>query len=61
VGIRDKRSHVDGIKGEVKKGGEPHNAYTDCKLEGEILWRIKKGENLFPEYKKFGIPDYLRK
>jgi len=37
-----------------------HNALEDCKLEGECFWRLVYGKNLFPEYFKFPIPNYLK-
>ncbi len=37
-----------------------HNALEDCKLEGECFSRLIYGKNLFPEYFKFFIPNYLK-
>lgn len=37
-----------------------HNALEDCKLTGECFSRLIYGKNLFPEYSKFKIPDYLK-
>jgi DNA polymerase III epsilon subunit-like protein len=39
----------------------PHNALTGAKFEAEALSRIIYGKNLLDEFKKFEIPDYLRK
>ena len=50
--------HVDN---SIKQEGTPHNALEDCKLEGECVYRLKFGKNLFPEYSKFEIPEVLRK
>lgn len=58
-GLPDERINVRG--GEIIKKGKPHTALEDCKLEGESIYRLKFGENLFPEYTKFIIPDYLIK
>lgn len=38
-----------------------HNALEDAKLEGEAISRIRFGKNLFKEYEKYPIPDYLKK
>jgi len=57
-GIQDIRKQ--NIKGKII-GGENHDALNDCRLEGEELYRIKFGKNLFPEFKDFPIPDYLKK
>jgi len=38
-----------------------HNALEDCRLTGECFSRIIYGEGLLEEFKKFEIPDYLRK
>jgi DNA polymerase III epsilon subunit-like protein len=38
-----------------------HNALEDCKLEGEAYCRLKFGKNLFEEFRKFDIPEYLKK
>lgn len=58
-GILDERINVRG--NEVIKEGKFHNALEDCKLEGEVYYRLKFGKNLFEEFRKFGIPDYLKK
>ncbi len=38
-----------------------HNALEDCKLTGECFSRLMYGQNLFPEYKKYPIPEELKK
>ena len=38
-----------------------HNALEDCKLTAECFSRIVDGENLFPEYSGFEIPEVLKK
>jgi len=58
-GIPDERINVRGS--EVVKEGKIHNALDDCRLEGEILYRLKFGKNLFDEFKRFEIPGYLKK
>jgi DNA polymerase III epsilon subunit-like protein len=58
-GIKDNRINVKGNK--IVKSGNYHSALEDCKLEGEAFMRIKFGINLFPDYAKFKIPDYLIK
>jgi len=40
---------------------EVHNALEDCKLTAECFLRIIYKRNLFPEYAKFPIPEYLKK
>ena len=40
---------------------QTQNALEDCRLGGEVLYRAKFGKNLFLEYAKFKIPDYLKK
>lgn len=60
-GIKDPRVHIRGITGKVEKEGVPHNSIHDCKLEGECLWRLEYGKNLFPEFEKFKIPGYLER
>ena len=57
-GIKDERITYNG-KELVE--GKPHDALEDCKLEGECLSRLIYGKNLFSEYNKFPIPDYLKK
>ncbi len=37
-----------------------HNALEDCKLTAECFSRIVYKRNLFPEYSKFSIPEYLK-
>ena len=44
----------------IKDRRKEHNALEDCRLEGEALYRAGFGKNLFPEYAKFKIPDYLK-
>ena len=38
-----------------------HNALEDCRLTGECFSRIIYKKNIFPEYSKFPIPEYLKK
>jgi len=38
-----------------------HNALEDAKIEAEAFNRITQGKGLFPEYKGFEIPEYLKK
>ncbi|UCD20887.1 MAG: 3'-5' exonuclease [archaeon] len=38
-----------------------HNALEDAKLEAECFSRLMYGKNLFEEFNKFQIPDYLKK
>jgi DNA polymerase III epsilon subunit-like protein len=57
-GLEDNRINVKG--NEIVKDGNHHSALEDCKLEGEAFMRIKFGINLFPDYAKFKIPDYLK-
>ena len=42
------------------KDGKAHNALEDCKLEAECFSRLLQGKSLFPEYKQFPIPEYLK-
>jgi DNA polymerase III epsilon subunit-like protein len=37
-----------------------HNALEDAKLTAECFSRLMYGKNLFPEYAKFPVPEYLR-
>ena len=46
-GMQDNRKH--------------HNALEDCKLEAECFSRLVYGRNLFSEFSKFKIPEYLLK
>jgi len=39
----------------------PHNALTGSKLEAEIYSRLLFGRGIFPEYKAFPVPDYLKR
>ncbi len=57
-GISDKRIQIK--DGEVIKEGSSHNALEDAKLEAECFSRIVYGKNLFKEFEKFPLPDYLR-
>ena len=45
---------------EKVKDGKSHNALEDCKLEVECFSRLLKGEYIFPEYKQFPVPEYLK-
>jgi DNA polymerase III epsilon subunit-like protein len=56
-GIKDERRHVDGI--ELISEGKEHNALEDCKITGECFSRIVYGKNIFREFSKFSIPEYL--
>lgn len=38
-----------------------HNSLEDAKLEAEAISRLRFGKNLFQEYKKYEVPDYLKK
>ena len=58
-GLSDKRMNLELEK--ATKKGTAHNALEDCKLAGECYYRLKYGKNLFPEFKKFKIPEHLRK
>jgi DNA polymerase-3 subunit epsilon len=40
---------------------KPHNALVGAKMEAEAFFRLIYGKNLFPEYAKFKLPDYLKK
>ncbi|MBR9701382.1 3'-5' exonuclease [Candidatus Pacearchaeota archaeon] len=46
-GLKDERGH--------------HNALEDAKLTAECFSRLVHGKNLFPEFSKFEIPNYLKK
>lgn len=58
-GIPDERINVKG--NEIIREGKYHTALEDCALEGEAIYRLKFGKNLFKEFKQFEIPVYLRK
>jgi len=58
-GMKDPRTELNGE--EVLTEGTPHNALEDCRLEGECYFRLMFGKNLFPEYEKDHIPEYLKK
>jgi len=58
-GIPDERINFRG--NEVIKEGKFHGALEDCKLEGEVLYRLKFGKNLFDSFREFPIPGYLKK
>jgi DNA polymerase III epsilon subunit-like protein len=58
-GIPDERINVRG--NEILKEGKVHGAFEDCKLEGEVYYRLKYGENLFEEFRNLWIPEYLIK
>ncbi len=60
-GVPDKRMRVHDLAGKVTREGKPHNALEDCKISGEIFYRLKLGRNIFEEFKDFPIPDYLIK
>ena len=40
---------------------QEHDALEDCKLTAECFSRLIYGKNFFPEYKKFLIPEVLKK
>lgn len=58
-GIPDERVNV--FFNRIIKEGKFHTALEDCFLEGEALYRLKFGKSLFEEFKKFEVPDYLKK
>jgi len=58
-GIEDERRAVR--EGKISREGKPHNALEDAKLTAECFSRLVYGKNLFPEYAKFKIPEYLKK
>tara|TARA_Y100000310_G_C20686413_1_gene819301 strand:+ start:1965 stop:2627 length:663 start_codon:yes stop_codon:yes gene_type:complete len=45
---------------EIIQEGTPHNALDDCKLAGECFSRLVDKKNLFQEYSKHEIPNYLK-
>ena len=49
------------VNGRVVAEGKPHNGLEDAKLESECFSRLLYGAGIFEEFKKFPIPDYLRK
>lgn len=57
-GMKDDRIKIK--DGKIEKEGKPHNALEDAKLEAECFSRLLYGKNMFPEYSKFKIPEYLR-
>jgi len=57
-GIPDERMYIR--DGKVIQEGKPHDALEDCKLEGECFSRLVYGRNLFQEFKKFPVPNYLK-
>ncbi|MFH1325716.1 MAG: 3'-5' exonuclease [archaeon] len=57
-GIPDGRVQL--VRGKVAKEGKPHNALEDAKLAAECFCRLMKGENLFPEYSQYAIPEVLK-
>ena len=59
-GIPDERMNLESNM-DVTKKGTVHNALEDCKLAGECYYRLEYGKNLFKEFKKFSIPDYLNR
>ena len=58
-GMRDERVQMK--ENEVVKEGKPHNALEDAKLEAECLSRILYGKNVFPEFRNFPVPKFLKK
>lgn len=58
-GIEDHRKKIE--SGKIVKEGAPHNALEDAKLTGEAFYRLMYGKNLLPEFKKFPVPEYLKK
>ncbi|MDP2628393.1 MAG: exonuclease domain-containing protein [Nanoarchaeota archaeon] len=38
-----------------------HNSLEDAKITAECFSRLLEGKNIFPEYSKFEIPDYLKR
>lgn len=58
-GMKDNRIQLKDK--EIVKEGKPHNALEDAKLEAECFSRIVYGRILFSEFKKFPVPDYLKK
>jgi DNA polymerase III epsilon subunit-like protein len=45
----------------MKDNRDTHNALEDARLTAECFNRLMYGKNLFPEYTKFEIPEYLKK
>ncbi|MFH1801901.1 MAG: 3'-5' exonuclease [archaeon] len=57
-GLEMDRLEMNG--GKVVKGGKPHDALDDAKLEAECFSRIVYGKNLMNEFEKFPIPEELK-
>lgn len=57
-GLKDNRIRIEGEK--IIQQGKNHESLEDCRLEGECVFRINYGKNLFPEYSQFEVPEYLR-
>jgi DNA polymerase III epsilon subunit-like protein len=58
-GLEDPRVEVEGDV--VVKEGLPHNALEDAKLTAECFSRLLYRRSLLEEFKKFPIPEYLKK
>jgi len=69
--IGEEMNVVDGISKQdltstlefcgMKDEREEHNALEDAMLEAECFSRLLYGKNLIPEFKKFPIPEKLKK
>lgn len=53
----DKILEYAGLPPEPK----PHRAINGAKREAEAFYRMRYGKPLFPEFKKFPLPEYLLK
>lgn len=58
-GLPDKRKQL--MDGKVTQEGNPHNALEDCKLTAECFSRLLYGKNMFPEFKKYEVPEELKR
>lgn len=56
----ENRKYVSKSRKEII-GQENHDSFNDCRFEAEALSRLISGKNLFHEFSKYEIPDYLKK
>ncbi len=58
-GLSDDRISFE--ENKVKRDGKPHNSLEDAKLAAECFSRLINGKDLFKEFSKFPVPNYLRR
>jgi len=65
IPLKDKKSILDGdaimTYVGIPQEPTPHNALNGAKWEAEAIYRMLYGKNFHPDFKKFPVPNYLKR